>query len=72
MKITEEVNDRIDEIAASTFLAEGTYADLLVAVANNEPGNVTLWAPFEHDDYLKVQGYVDNLANEIRELITSL
>lgn len=74
MKITEEIQDKINRIAAGTFLTEGTYDNLCDAVDGDKEAEerVMLWKPFENDELSYVLENVDTLAEDIANLIKSL
>jgi len=74
MKITEEIQEKINRIAAGTFLTEGTYDDLVEAADGDKEAEerVLLWQPFENDELSDVLENVENLAEDISNLIKSL
>lgn len=74
MKITEEVQNKINQIAASTFLSEGTYDDLEAAADGDTDAEdrITIWNRFENDDINYVLEKVNDLATDITDLITDL
>jgi len=74
MKITEELQKKINQIAASTFLSEGTYDDLEAAADGDQEAEdrITIWQPFEHENIDYVLEKVNNLADDITDLIIDL
>ncbi len=74
MEVSTKLQDKINDLAAHTFLSEGDYNDLLEAAEGDTKAieRVVLWKPFEYEEYSKVLENVDNLAEDIAILIKSL
>ena len=74
MKITEELQNRINDIAMSAFVTEGSYDELVAASEGDKDAQekVVMWEPFENDSYDHVIELADALASGISDLVKSL
>lgn len=74
MKITKEIQDKINNIAVSAFVTEGNYVDLVDASEGDKDAQekVVMWEPFENDSYNHVIELADALASQISDLVESL
>lgn len=74
MKITKEIQDKINNTAVSAFVTEGNYDDLIAASKGDKDAQekVVMWESFENDSYDHIIELADALASGISELVESL